>query len=176
MLETGRVTFTAGSGHLERSAHLRDMAEEGKAARDELERKVREAEAQLQPMIDQLKVMFEEAEAKQFVLSDDARFQKQLEAVMEIAWDVSSSQSIARGFDGHVIANTFGVFYRQTIRLTRRAAMVAYNQCGVAEVVGDVDFTDWAWSPDLALGDSCPPLPASNLPPAACYVPPCTGQ
>ena len=28
MLETGRVTFTAGSGHLERSAHLRDMAED----------------------------------------------------------------------------------------------------------------------------------------------------
>jgi outer membrane protein len=53
--------------------------DEGKAARDELERKVREAEAQLQPMIDQLKAMFEEVEAKQFVLSEDAMRQKQLE-------------------------------------------------------------------------------------------------
>jgi len=53
--------------------------EEGKAARDELERKVREAEAQLQPMVDQLKQMFEEVEAKQFVLSEDAMRQKQLE-------------------------------------------------------------------------------------------------
>jgi outer membrane protein len=53
--------------------------DEGKAARDELERKVREAEAQLQPMIDQLKTMFEEVEAKQFVLSEDAMRQKQLE-------------------------------------------------------------------------------------------------
>jgi outer membrane protein len=53
--------------------------EEGKAARDELERKVRDAESQLQPMVDQLKAMFEEVEAKQFVLSEDAMRQKQLE-------------------------------------------------------------------------------------------------
>lgn len=53
--------------------------DEGKAAREELERKVREAEAQLQPMVDQLKQMFEEVEAKQFVLSEDAMRQKQLE-------------------------------------------------------------------------------------------------
>ena len=53
--------------------------DQGKAARDELERKVREAEAQLQPMIDQLKTLFEEAEAKQFVLSEEAMRQKQLE-------------------------------------------------------------------------------------------------
>ena len=38
---------------------------EGKSAREELERRVREAEAQLQPLVDQLKAMFEEVEAKQ---------------------------------------------------------------------------------------------------------------
>lgn len=92
------------------------------------------------------------------------------------AWTVSSAQSISTGFGGHVIAGTFGVFYRQTIRLTRRAAVVAYNQCGYAKVVGDVDFTDWQWSPDLGLSNQCPPLPPSNLPPAACYVPPCSGE
>jgi len=54
--------------------------EEGKAARQELERKIREAEAQLQPMADQFKAMAEEVEAKQFVLSEDAMRQKQLEA------------------------------------------------------------------------------------------------
>ena len=53
--------------------------DEGKAAREELERKVREAEAQIQPLIDQLKVMFQEVEAKQFVLSEDAMRKKQLE-------------------------------------------------------------------------------------------------
>jgi len=54
--------------------------DEGQAARDELERKIREAEAQLQPMADQFKAMAQEVEAKQFVLSEDAMRQKQLEA------------------------------------------------------------------------------------------------
>lgn len=89
------------------------------------------------------------------------------------SWDVSSSQSISRGFGGTVIARHYGVFYRQTLRLLRRAAVVTYNQCGAANVVGDVDFSDWAWSPDLALATSCPPLPESNLPKAQCLIPPC---
>jgi hypothetical protein len=92
------------------------------------------------------------------------------------SWSVSSSEVISRGFGGRVIAGTYGVFYRQTLRLLRRAALVAYNQCGYATLVGEVDFTDWTWSPDLALGNSCPPLPESNLPPAECIVPPCTGE
>lgn len=94
----------------------------------------------------------------------------------QFAWNVSSSQVISQGFGGHVIAGTFGVFYRQTLRLTRRAALVAYNQCGYATVVGEVDFTDWTWSPDLAIGNSCPPLPVSNLPAAKCYSQPCIGE
>lgn len=92
------------------------------------------------------------------------------------AWEVSSTQSVSRDFGGKVIARTYGVFYRQAIRMLRRAAVVTYNQCGAATVVGDVDFSDWAWSPDLALGNACPPLPASNLPAAACIIPPCAGE
>ncbi len=90
-----------------------------------------------------------------------------------LAWDVSSSESIARGFGGVVLPEQFGVFYRQTIRLVRRGALVSYNLCGSAEVVGDVDFTDWAWAADLAESDACPPLPESNLPPAECFEEPC---
>lgn len=92
------------------------------------------------------------------------------------AWSISSSEVISRGFSGYVIPETYGVFYRQTLRLVRRAALVAYNQCGYAQVVGEVDFTDWTWSPDLAVGESCPPLPASNLPPAQCNISPCAGE
>lgn len=92
------------------------------------------------------------------------------------SWEVSSTETLSRGFGGTVIAGKFGVFYRQTLRFVRRAALVTYNQCGRAEVVADVDFTDWAWSPDLALADACPPLPESNLPKAACLVPPCAGR
>jgi|GEM_PF-2299326 len=93
-----------------------------------------------------------------------------------LGWSVSSSEVISRGFGGFIIPTTYGVFYRQTLRLMRRAALVAYNQCGYAQVVGEVDFTDWTWSPDLALGDACPPLPASNLPPAECNISPCAGE
>ncbi len=92
------------------------------------------------------------------------------------AWSVSSTDTVSRDFGGEVIAGTFGVFYRQTLRLLRRGALVAYNQCGSAEVVGDIDFTDWTWSPDLALGQSCPPLPESNLPAYECLVSPCSGE
>ena len=91
-------------------------------------------------------------------------------------WQVSSTDSVARTFGGSVVAGTFGVFYRQTMRMMRRAAMVAYNQCGAATVIGDVDFQDWTWSPDLGTSTSCPPLPMSNLPEAACYVDPCDVQ
>ena len=92
------------------------------------------------------------------------------------SWEVSSTEAIARGFGGRVLPQTYGVFYRQTLRLLRRAVLVTYNQCGAAEVVGEVDFTDWAWSPDLALGSSCPPLPESNLPEAECIISPCSGE
>ena len=62
------------------------------------------------------------------------------------------------------------------MRVLRRAAVVTYNQCGSASVVAELDFHDWAWSPDLALSNACPPLPTSNLPDAVCYVPPCGGE
>jgi hypothetical protein len=92
------------------------------------------------------------------------------------SWQVSSTNSVTRGFNGKVLPKMYGVFYRQTLRLMRRAAIVTYNQCGAANVVGDVDFSDWAWSPDLALGGECPPLPVSNLPAAQCLIPPCAGE
>jgi hypothetical protein len=91
-------------------------------------------------------------------------------------WQVSSSEQLARGFSGDVIAGTYGVFYRQSVRLVRHAALVTYNLCGAAEVVGEVDFQDWTWSTDLALGNACPPLPASNLPEASCVLEPCQGE
>ena len=93
-----------------------------------------------------------------------------------VNWTVSSYDSISRSFSGTIIANKYGMFYRQTLRLLRRAAIVAYNQCGDATVVADVDFEDWAWAPDLAIGDTCVPLPESTLPVAQCYIDPCEGE
>jgi outer membrane protein len=53
--------------------------DEGKAAREELARKQREAEQQMQPLMDRYKGVEEELKAKKFVLSEEALFQKQLD-------------------------------------------------------------------------------------------------
>ncbi len=93
-----------------------------------------------------------------------------------LAMTVSSSDTVSRSFNALVIARLYGVFYRQTTRLIRRAGVVTYNQCGAASVIGDLELEDWTWSPDLAEGRSCPPFPQSNLPQAACYMSPCAGE
>jgi outer membrane protein len=53
--------------------------EEGKAAREEMGRKQREAESQVQPLMDRFNGMKEEIKSKKFVLSDESLFQKQLD-------------------------------------------------------------------------------------------------
>jgi len=52
---------------------------EGRAAREEFERKKRDAENKLIPLLEQYQEQMKEFEAKKFVLSDDARFQQQLD-------------------------------------------------------------------------------------------------
>lgn len=52
---------------------------EGKAAREELARKQREAEAEIQPMVDRYKELEEDLKQKRFVLSDEALFQRNLD-------------------------------------------------------------------------------------------------
>ena len=56
-------------------------SDSGKAAREELERKSREAQARLAPMVEQLESMQKELQAKQFVMSEDAVRAKQLDLV-----------------------------------------------------------------------------------------------
>ncbi len=91
-------------------------------------------------------------------------------------WQVSSSEALQRGFNAQIFAGQYGVFYRQTTRLVRRASLLTYNLCGVATVAGEVDLQDWTWAPDLSQSSSCPPLPESHLPPASCLIQPCGDQ
>jgi outer membrane protein len=58
-----------------------NSTEEGKAAREELSRKQREAQGKLEPMVDRFKKMQEELKSKRFVLSEEALYQKQLDLV-----------------------------------------------------------------------------------------------
>jgi outer membrane protein len=52
---------------------------EGRAAREELARKQREAEAEIQPLVDEYKAAEEDLKQKRFVLSEDVLYQKQLD-------------------------------------------------------------------------------------------------
>lgn len=53
--------------------------EEGKAARQELERKQREAQGQMEPLYARYQEQEEDLKQKRFVLSEEALFQKQLD-------------------------------------------------------------------------------------------------
>ncbi len=53
--------------------------EAGKAAREELVSKQREADAKLQPLYERYRTLEEDFKAKKFVLSEEALFQKQLD-------------------------------------------------------------------------------------------------
>lgn len=53
--------------------------QDGKKAKEELERKQREAKTRIQPIIDEYKQLESELTSKKFVLSDDALYQKQLD-------------------------------------------------------------------------------------------------
>ena len=54
-----------------------NATEEGKAAREEMNRKQRDAQQQVQPLVDQHKALEEELKGKRYVLSDEALFAKQ---------------------------------------------------------------------------------------------------
>ena len=70
--------------------------EGGKAAREEFARKQREAQSQVQPLLDRYKALEEEMKAKKFVLSDEALFQKQLDLV-ELRNEIQSKMKELEG-------------------------------------------------------------------------------
>jgi hypothetical protein len=90
------------------------------------------------------------------------------------AWTVTSQESIGQNYSGQIVADTFGVFYRQMARYTREAFVLEYDKCGDAEVVGKVTLQDFMWGVDLALNNQCPPMPPTNFPQSQCFMPPCT--
>jgi outer membrane protein len=56
-----------------------NATEAGRQAREELSRKQREAEAQVQPMMERYNDLKEEIKGKKYVLSEEALFEKQVE-------------------------------------------------------------------------------------------------
>lgn len=56
-----------------------NSTDQGKQAREEFNRKQREAQQEIQPLIDEYKERQEEIKSKKYVLSDDVLFEKQVE-------------------------------------------------------------------------------------------------
>jgi outer membrane protein len=73
-----------------------NSTDEGKAAREELARKQREAEARVQPRIERFKELQEELKSKKFVLSEDALYQRQLDLI-ELKNEIESEMKALEG-------------------------------------------------------------------------------
>ena len=73
-----------------------NSTDEGKAAREELARKQREAEARVQPRIERFKELQEELKSKKFVLSEDALYQRQLD-LLELKNEIESDMKELEG-------------------------------------------------------------------------------
>jgi outer membrane protein len=73
-----------------------NSTDEGKAAREELARKQREAEAKVQPQIERFKELQDELKSKKFVLSEEALYQRQLDLV-ELKNEIESSMKELEG-------------------------------------------------------------------------------
>jgi hypothetical protein len=89
-------------------------------------------------------------------------------------WRIASSDVIPTDTSADITAGMFGVWYRQTSRLARPGAIVAYNLCGAALVSGEATFVDYTWATSLAEGSECPPFPQPDLPAAECFIAPCS--
>jgi len=86
----------------------------------------------------------------------------------------STSRTTAQELSGFIPRGRFGIFYRQTTRWVRRAEVRSFDLCGVSSHMGELQFNEWDWAPDLAVGDECGAVPPpSTMPSARCFVQPC---
>ncbi len=91
-------------------------------------------------------------------------------------WVTSETLSESQAISGRIPRNKVGIFYRQTSRWVKRAEVRTYDLCGLAHHAGEIQFNEWTWAAELAIGDGCDvEPPVSELPRAQCYISPCGG-
>ncbi len=89
-------------------------------------------------------------------------------------WVRSTSLTVGQTLTGRLPPGKVGIFYRQTSRYVRRAEVRAYDLCGLANHVGELQFNEWVWAAELAIGNECQSEPpVSRMPEAQCFVQPC---
>jgi outer membrane protein len=122
--------------------------EDGKAAREELARKQREAEAQIAPLVERYKALEDDLKAKRFVLSDDALFQKQLD-LQEVRNEIETKQKSIEGqlqLDQYRIQEPLLTKLRATITNTGRdegfTMILQRGAAGVIYTREALDITD----------------------------------
>ncbi len=89
-------------------------------------------------------------------------------------WSDSLADESVRSFSALIPNARVGIFYRQTTRWIRRATVRTYDQCGLAHDVGELQFNEFSWAPEMSLGDSCVPPPESSFE-GNCLIQPCGG-
>jgi hypothetical protein len=106
--------------------------------------------------------------------SMDQTVQRGITDAEEQTWTSSTSIATEQHFSGVIPNGRWGIFYRQTTRWVRRAEVRAYDLCGLATHLGELQFNEWTWAPGLALANDCnEKAPPPTLPPARCFIPPC---
>lgn len=90
-----------------------------------------------------------------------------------LAEQVSTSYSDTQQFSQTCLPGNYCVMYRQAVKNRTRAALVSYNMCGVATMIGKMAYDDWLFNYAIAQGPSCAPFPKPTLPAAQCLEPPC---
>lgn len=86
---------------------------------------------------------------------------------------VSSLDGVSYTANNWVWPHELAAFFRQTIRKVRSGAMLKYDLCGNATLIGEVQGHDYVWGVGLGRGKTCPPQ--HFLEPAQCRIPPCDG-
>jgi outer membrane protein len=98
-----------------------NSTDQGKKAREELQKKQKEAEAQLKPLLDKGKALASEIQEKRFVLSEDALRQKQL--------DLAEIQSDLRA-KGAELEGQFKVDYERIVGPLRSKLLEIITEVG----------------------------------------------
>jgi hypothetical protein len=81
---------------------------------------------------------------------------------IDVQGQVTSASSKSLSLTGKILPKEFGMLFRQTMQLERRANLVGHGPCGDTQDLGMAIVTDWTWAPDLGKAATCPP--PSNLP------------
>jgi outer membrane protein len=98
-----------------------NATDQGKKAREELQKKQKSAEAQLKPMLEKGRALAEEIQSKRFVLSEDALRQKQLD-LAEIQNDVRTK--------GAELEGQFKVDYERLVGPLRQKLLEIVTEVG----------------------------------------------